>query len=309
MKKPSEKKMIIAIVVLAVAYALAMLNGNITNMGASLEKISISVLLFLFSLTIANNFLRFLKWDLFLRNIGVKIEFIDSMLIFFSGFSLLLTPGKVGGEAMKIHLLKKEKNIDTSKTTSVVVIDRVADVLGLALLGAIGLLLFGTNHGTLPFVAAISAPIITVVLMKNTAFTRFLLSMPLIRNISFVKNVIIHFNTFSINVFVVSTFLAAIAWSFEAFALYYLLQSFGIPATLSATAFVFGSSMLFGNITMIPGGVGAVEAGIVILIKDFFATSLALAATSAMIFRIVSFWAINVIGFAALAIFYRRIKK
>ena len=309
MKKPSEKKMILAIIVLATAYALAMLNGDLTNMRISLEKISISVLVFLFSLTMANNFLRFLKWDLFLRNVGVKINFVDSMIIFFSGFSLLLTPGKVGGEAMKIHLLKKEKNIDVSKTTSVVVIDRVADVLGLALLGALGLLLFGTNHGTLPFVAAISIPIITVVLLKNAAFTRFLLSVPLIRTSDFVKNVILHFNAFSIKVFVASTVLAAVAWSFEAFALYYLLQSFGIHATFSATAFVFSSSMLFGNITMIPGGVGAVEAGIAILIKNFFATSLALAATSALIFRIVSFWAINVIGFVALAVFYRRQKK
>ena len=127
--------------------------------------------------------------------------------------------------------------------------------------------------------------------------------------ISFAKKIIIHFNTFSTKVFVISTLLATLAWSFEAFALYYLLQSFGITATLSATAFVFSSSMLFGNMTMIPGGVGAVEAGIAVLIKDFFAASLALAATSAMIFRIVSFWAINVIGFAALALFYRRIKK
>lgn len=302
-------KIVLAATLLAAGYALAILTGEYTQIQASLGKISAFVLLFLFSLTLANNFLRFLKWDLFLRSVGVKINFTDSMLVFFSGFSLLLTPGKLGGEAMKIHLLKKEKNIDAGKTTSVVVIDRVADVLGLAVLGAAGLLLFGTGGASLPFLSAISIPIIAVIILKNARAMNFVVSLPVIKKIKFIKNTLAHFNAFSIKVFLSCTALAAAAWSLEAFALYYLLGFFGVSASLGATAFVFSSSMLFGNLTLLPGGVGAVEAGIAVLIKDFFAATLALAATTAMIFRIVSFWAINIVGFAALAIFYRRAKK
>ena len=50
-----------------------------------------------------NYLLRFFKWELYLRRLGVRIPIGDSFGIFLSGFSLTVTPGKVG-EVLKSYL-------------------------------------------------------------------------------------------------------------------------------------------------------------------------------------------------------------
>ena len=62
------------------------------------------------ALAALNYLLRFLKWELYLRRLGVRIPLRDSFGIFLSGFSLTVTPGKVG-EVLKSYLLREAHGV------------------------------------------------------------------------------------------------------------------------------------------------------------------------------------------------------
>ena len=74
--------------------------------------------------TLANYFLRFARWHYYLGVIGVqKVSPRDSLLIFLSGFSLTITPGKLG-EVLKSFLLKSRFGTPVSYSASIVVAER-----------------------------------------------------------------------------------------------------------------------------------------------------------------------------------------
>ena len=91
------------------------------------------------ALTLAaiNYLLRFAKWELYLRRLGVRIPIRDSFGIFLSGFSLTVTPGKVG-EVLKSYLLREAHGVPMARTAPIVVAERLTDLVALALLALIG---------------------------------------------------------------------------------------------------------------------------------------------------------------------------
>lgn len=58
--------------------------------------------------TALNYLLRWLKWDFYLRRMGMgqDVSYADGALLFTSGMVMAVTPGKVG-EVLKSYLLKR----------------------------------------------------------------------------------------------------------------------------------------------------------------------------------------------------------
>ena len=79
---------------------------------ASLRVFAWSTALYAVGLAAFNYFLRYLKWELYLRRLGIRVPFVDSITIFLSGFSLTVTPGKVG-EVLKSYLLRESHGVLT----------------------------------------------------------------------------------------------------------------------------------------------------------------------------------------------------
>ena len=56
-------------------------------------------------LTLFNYFWRFIKWQYYLGRLEIHVHWFKSLLIFLSGLSMAITPGKIG-ELLKAYLLK-----------------------------------------------------------------------------------------------------------------------------------------------------------------------------------------------------------
>src|SRR5439155_19330057 len=91
------------------------------------------------ALALGNYALRFCKWELYLRRLGIRVPFGDSLQIFLAGFSLTMTPGKVG-EVLKAYLLRETRGVPMARTAPIVVAERLTDLIALLALaiGAIG---------------------------------------------------------------------------------------------------------------------------------------------------------------------------
>jgi len=64
-----------------------------------------------------------------------------SFLIFLAGFSLTVTPGKLG-EAVKALLLRESHGIPAARTAPIVIAERFTDLVGLLLLACVGVFTF-----------------------------------------------------------------------------------------------------------------------------------------------------------------------
>src|SRR5207302_3229868 len=99
-------------------------------------------------LTLFNYFCRFFKWQYYLKRLDVKISWIKSLLIFLSGLSMAITPGKVG-ELLKSYFLKSTTGDPISHTSPIIVAERLSDGLAMLILAATGLALYRFNWAVL----------------------------------------------------------------------------------------------------------------------------------------------------------------
>lgn len=111
------------------------------------------------ALTILNYLLRFYKRDYYLSRLDIDVNKKDSAIVFFSGLTMSITPGKLG-EVLKSYLLKKMDGISISRTAPIIFAERFTDVIGLAILSSFGAIVF--KHGEL-VLAIILLVIISIV--------------------------------------------------------------------------------------------------------------------------------------------------
>ena len=94
------------------------------------------------ALLLAVYFIKAFRWLLINRAFGVDMSYGSTLLIYLiTGFLSSITPGRIG-EFAKIYFLKKKHQIDYSKATSSVILDRVWDILVLSMMAGISILMF-----------------------------------------------------------------------------------------------------------------------------------------------------------------------
>ncbi len=91
-------------------------------------------------------FCRFIQWHYFLGVIDAndKISRFDSTVLFISGFSMAVSPGKIA-EMLKAVVLKTKTGIPIAKSAPVIIAERVVDGIAVLLLSFIAILIAGDN--------------------------------------------------------------------------------------------------------------------------------------------------------------------
>ena len=115
--------------------------ANFGNLLLALEKFNWIYLPLMIILVTLAYFVRFIKWNFFLRNVDVYLPLKQNLFVFFSGLSMTITPAKAG-EIWKGWLIREINGENLSKTVPVVIVDRVTDVIGLIILSLTGILYY-----------------------------------------------------------------------------------------------------------------------------------------------------------------------
>src|SRR5260221_12952983 len=117
------------------------LYADLPRMVTVLARFRWEFLPLILGLTLFNYFGRFIKWQYYLRRLKISIDWRKSLLIFISGLSMAITPGKVG-ELLKCYLLKRSTGEAISRTSPIVVAERLTDGVAMIGLAATGLVLY-----------------------------------------------------------------------------------------------------------------------------------------------------------------------
>jgi uncharacterized protein (TIRG00374 family) len=88
-------------------------------------------------LATVNYLLRFFKWERYRKLLKIDLDKKTSFLIYLAGFSMGVTPGKMG-EVFKSWLIRKVNGTKISYSAPIVVAERFTDLLGYLILMAIG---------------------------------------------------------------------------------------------------------------------------------------------------------------------------
>ncbi|TWO70552.1 flippase-like domain-containing protein [Caenimonas sedimenti] len=253
--------------------------------------------------------LRYLRWWWLLARIGHKTPFLHGWWAYLSGFAFTATPGKVG-ELLRIRYFLP-LGVPPARVLAVFVFERACDVIAVALLAALAIhdsryfaLLLTFVLGLLAVVAVLATQ---PRLLGSIAATARKRRMPrLARLLRTLRDGLsgarewIHPREL-----LVSLLLGLAAWGISAWAFVWLLGRLGIVLEATAALSLYPTAMLVGAASFLPGGVGATEAVIVVLLA-LHAVPLGIATLAAVAIRLAGLWFSVACGFVAIAQLERR---
>jgi uncharacterized protein (TIRG00374 family) len=255
----------------------------------SVSSIRVEVILLIVCLVSISYIFRFVKWHYFFSVLDVKVDVKNNIIVFLSGLIMTITPGK-GGEIWKSWLLEEREGIQKSTTFSVVVGERVTDILAFGFLSFLIVIKFDSYYvaAIVPFIILLLPFLLqyeTVIALVENVVSKVGYKPDKIRHIS---------NTFSeiftVKSIFVSLLLSLTAWSLEGISLWILIVEIsgnGFP--IASTISTFSISSVIGAITLLPGGMLTTEASLVGILQ-LQGVSKVTAVQSGLLIRIMTLW-------------------
>lgn len=211
--------------------------------------------------------IRFTRWHLALRCLGHRVPRRINLVIYLSGLALTTSPGKLGETIRSLFLLPL--GVPIARSLGAFLADRLSDVIGVCLLGAVaGLLARGSFN--------LVSIVLGTVLAGSFAFRHMVRCPPMFDRAMALAG---KWGFAPGRVFVGALAQWAQLWTLRNAALFALFAAlaYGIQAAVfmafcNALSFslqpavateIFVNATLFGAASMIPGGLGTMEASLV----------------------------------------------
>lgn len=317
---------LVAIIIFGAAIYIIL--GFIDNWGIVLSALSTIewwwVIPTMMGLSFINYIFRYFKWQYYLKRIDVHFSHIDSFSIFLAGFTLTVSPGKIG-EAIKGYFCRDIDGTPVAKTVPVVVSERVTDLLAMVIIAAVSFMFLVAGGDQILLVVLVGgAVILAALVLSNKAFYNKILKRitkfgPLKRfeeSCDDIEDTMV--KTLSPEPMLIGTAISTPGWFMECLELWLLLSLMsgaGLPSLSSASllllaqaAFVHASASSVGALVIIaPAGLGAYEFYFRAVMEALGFTIIATA--SLYLIRFVTLWFSVIVGFIALGIVTHRNRK
>lgn len=285
------------------------LYADVPHMVAALTHFRWALLPFILSLTLLNYYWRFVKWQYYLWRLNIMLPWGKSLLIFLSGLSMAITPGKVG-ELLKSYLLKQATGVPISRSSPIIMAERLTDGIAMMGLAATGLVLYRFGWEVLLVLLLIG--LTGIILIQNRSLVLKLLSageklpmasriIPLIRTFYESSYTLLQWRAL-----LLAICLGLISWSGECVALYLVYNGLGASPGLDLlikSMFILAISSLIGSATGLPGGLGTADGSMLGLTHVLISTSATLGGAATLLIRLCTLWFGLLIGVGALLTF------
>jgi hypothetical protein len=304
-----QPRTIISILIpLAIIGVFVSLNGNQLGRvpaliaGADLRLVALAFVIFY-----AGFPMRGVRWATLLRGTGIRVTARDSTeIIFLSWLVNCVVPAKLG-DVYRAYLLKINSSASLSRTFGTVFIERVLDIIAIALLGiAAGFWSFRTGlPGPIQLVFALG--LVVVAVLAVGLFTMRNFGRRILHVLPTPPRVLDLYDRFEEGVFGAIALrqlpylggLTVSIWMTESLRLFFVIHAlnFGdVGLGLSGAVFVALIGSLLTAVPLSPAGLGIVEAGVVGVLTVAYRVPLAEATAIALLDRVISVFSIIVLG-------------
>lgn len=309
-------KLLISILLGIVVFAGLSIYADLNDVIHSLHDFNWALLPLIFLLTTANYAFRFVKWEYYLRRIGVDdLSKRDSFLVFFSGLGMTITPGKVG-EWIKSYLLREVHGTPIARSAPILIAERLTDSVALLLIAAAGIFVFGNLWPVFVIVAFGLGAILFVARHRPTARALIVFG----HRVPVLKRFVPQFEEFYDSSYVLlspratieMSILSSFSWFFEVLGFYFTLVGLGLDHggdLLLHAAFILPIATLASALFFTPGGLGVAEGSIQALCQTLLHMTKSSAAVATLIIRLGTLWFGVIIGLIAFAVLSRRLTR
>lgn len=311
MNKSLRTNLIILFLVAAIIFLVIIVYADSHSILNAFKNFRWLLLPILLLLSLGNYFVRFLKWEYYLRLLGIRIPTKQSIKIFFSGLSMSASPVKMG-EILKSVLLKDIYQEPISKTASIIFAERLTDFLSITFLTITGFVFFSYSAVWVYFVLLFFLSLI--ILISNRKLIELLFKIfNKLTFMSMISNKVINLYESAYVLLrpkplLVMLLVSIFSWFFECFAFYLVVNEFDLSISILFATFAYAFSSIAGAVSMLPGGLGVTEGSLSIILINSGVTK-EIAITSTIIIRAVTLWFAVSLGSAVLFMFQRQIKN
>jgi glycosyltransferase 2 family protein len=244
--------------------------------------------------------IRGLRQQILLKKIGVKVPLKESILLYLSGLSMIVTPGG-SGQLIKSYFLKIKFGFKISKTLPLVFVERLHDLIALLCITIFTLIII-QNHSV-----SLIVGIVTFFTILSYTALRYKILFEKILNflhkIPILNRQLANFSNFYDGLYLMTSWkttikcwlLSLFAWSLEAIVVYLVFLGFDLNLDAIFSIFVMFSSMIFGVITLLPAGLGVTEISAIGFLTEK-SVNLSMAISTIIMVRMVSIWYSTLIG-------------
>ena len=270
-------------------------------------------------LTVWNYTLRWLRWNYYLRVLGVHgVSQVSSALVFFSGFAMGLTPGK-SGEVTKSYWLREivgPERAPLARTAPIVFAERLVDGIAMLLLATSGLISF--QFGALALLGVAALACLAVGLIQARPLVHAILNMLEERPRSSRLGTILKTVYDSARELLTWPRLALavgigiVSWAGECLALYVILLGLGARPSLellNQATFALAAGSLVGSASLLPGGIGAAEGTVAAVLDLVAGQPRDIAAAATLLIRVCTLWFGVALGAGSLLALARRLGR
>ncbi len=295
------------VLALAVMTAIA-LYGDGPRMVVALAHFRWQYLPLILGLTLFNYFWRFIKWQYYLRRLNIQIRRWKSFWVFISGLSMAITPGKVG-ELLKSYLLKRSTGAAMSRTSPVIMAERLTDGIAMLGLAATGLVLY--RFGWELLLVLLISGLAVIALIQNRALALRVLGFgerqPVVSRIAHLIRAFYEssYTLLRWRPLLLAVLIGLISWSGECWALYFVFRGLGVPPSVDLfikATFILAVSSLVGSVSGLPGGLGTADGSMLGLTRLLISPSATLGGAATLLIRLCTLWFGLGLGLIALLI-------
>lgn len=285
-------------------YFLTILWTGWEQTAVTIEKIGAGVL-FLGAISAASNYIwRFGRWHYILHQLSYHPPIWINFRVYLSGLALTTSPGKAGETVRSLLLIPY--GVKISHSLSAFLVDRLSDVLGVTLLGVIAGIFTSNFNWTLIiiFTVILVVSLLLSYSLSHTNSTRLWNWLTLTKQWLPVKSGQATLESWaklwSPRRVCLFTLIAVAAYGTQAMVFAWFCWRADIDIPLVNAVVIFANATLFGAASMIPGGLGAMEASLVFQLTKDYATPEAIAVSVAIAIRLVTLWLGIVLGAVSL---------
>jgi uncharacterized protein (TIRG00374 family) len=298
-----RRNLVLALALGAAVYLTLAILSDFDRLVAALDNFDYALIPAILGLVALSYVGRFSRWTYYLRVLKVPVPTGTNAAIFTSGLSMTISPGKLG-EVLKSVFVRRTSGAPIARTAPAVVAERATDGTGMVLWGFLGAFALNLPPWTMLMFLAVAVFGIAVLRSKRLSLVaeRVLAKVPLLNRLA------PHLGDFhgasnellATRPLLIGTAISFFSWGLECAGVYLCAVGLDANRPFLLIVFVFAVSSLLGVLSMLPGGIGAVEAG---LYGQFVAVanlSTGLAGALTLVIRLATLWFATLLGICGL---------
>lgn len=303
-------KAIIIVFLILVFYIGFIAYSDFSKFSSNIGQFKFEFLPIILGLSFASYFMMGIRQKILLKRLGIELEIKESLLLYFSGLSMSVTPGGVG-EAIKSYYLKKKYGHSVSKTFPLVFIERFHDLA--VVISVIVFTLIFLQISEVIIIVSIIIPLIIIAYILVRIKKLFIKTINFFKRIKKLEKVFDNISKSydgmyemldpktTIKVWAIGI----VSQVFFALSIYSIFLAFDQDFGFIFTTEVVYSSILFGAISLLPGGVGLTEISTVNFLTDK-GMEISLATSIVIMTRLATIWFSTIMGLITTKIFLKK---